>query len=89
VGEIQTVCGDVGNIKMENLQPVLINLYQQPGTRNFTVVIYPSDKAKFTNPPVYSLLGKRICVKGMIKTYANEPEIVVKDPSQITVVPSR
>jgi DNA/RNA endonuclease YhcR with UshA esterase domain len=89
VGEIQTVCGEVGRIKMENLMPILIQLYQQPNTRNFTIVIYPSDKAKFTNPPVYSLLGKKICVKGLIKTYINEPEIVVNDPSQITEVPSQ
>jgi hypothetical protein len=85
VGEVQTVCGEVGQIIIENLRPVLIKLYQQINTKNFTIVIYPSDKAKFTNPPLYSYLGKMICVKGMIQTYHNQPEIVVHDPSQITI----
>jgi hypothetical protein len=96
VGEIQTVCGEVGKIKIEKLQPILINLYQllinlyqQENTRNFTLVIYPSDKKKFTNPPIYSYLGKKICVKGLIKTYLNEPEIILTDPSQITIESSQ
>jgi DNA/RNA endonuclease YhcR with UshA esterase domain len=89
VGEIQTVCGEVGRIKMEILQPVFMNLYQQENTRNFTVVIYPSDRVKFSNAQISSYLGKKICVKGLIQTYANEPEIVVNDPSQITIIPSQ
>jgi DNA/RNA endonuclease YhcR with UshA esterase domain len=89
VGEIQTVCGEVGKIKIEKLQPILINLYQQENARNFTLVIYPSDKKKFTNPPIYSYLGKKICVKGLIKTYLNEPEIILTDPSQITIESSQ
>jgi DNA/RNA endonuclease YhcR with UshA esterase domain len=89
VGEVQTVCGEVGRIDIENLQPIFIKLYQQPNTRNFTIVIYPSDRSKFNDPPVYSYLGKKICVKGMIKTYKNEPEIILHDPSQITIVHSQ
>ncbi len=89
IGEIQTVCGLVGRIEMEELQPVFIKLYQEKNTKNFTIVIYPSDKGKFTNPPLYSYLGKNICVKGMIKTYRAEPEIVLTDPSQITLESSK
>lgn len=89
VGEVQTVCGEVGRIDIENLLPIFIKLYQQPNTRNFTIVIYPSDRAKFNNPPVTSYFGKKICVKGMIKTYINEPEIILHDPSQITIMPSQ
>ena len=89
VGEVQTVCGEVGNIQIETLQPTLIKLYQQANTKNFTIVINPSDRGKFTQPPLYSYLGKVICVTGMIKTYSNEPEIILNDPSQITIVPSQ
>ena len=89
VGEVQTVCGEVGNIQIETLQPILIKLYQQVNTKNFTILINPSDRGKFTQPPLYSYLGKVICVTGMIKTYSNEPEIILTDPSQITIVPSK
>jgi DNA/RNA endonuclease YhcR with UshA esterase domain len=89
VGEMVTVCGEVGRIENEKLQPIFIKLYQQLNTRNFTIVIYPSDRPKFDNPPVHSYFGKNICVKGMIKTYHNEPEIILHDPSQITIVPSQ
>lgn len=89
IGEVQTVCGQVGNIQIETLQPTLIKLYQQANTKNFTIVIYPSDRAKFTQPQLYSYLGKEICVTGMIKTYSNEPEIILTDPSQVGIVPSQ
>lgn len=74
MGEVQTVCGEVGNIKSENLQPTLINLYQKVNTKILAIVIYASDRAKFTQPLLYSYLGKKIYVKGMIKTYNDEPE---------------
>ena len=89
LGEVQTVCGEVGNIQIETLQPTIIKLYQQANTKNFTIVINPSDGGKFDQPRLYSYLGKVICVTGMIKTYSNEPEIVLTDPSQITIVPSQ
>jgi hypothetical protein len=88
VGEIKTVCGKVINIRMERYQPIFIYLDQQLPDNVFTIVVYRSDRGKFNQPPLYSYLGKRICVTGVIHTYRTKPEIILHDPSQITAVPS-
>lgn len=47
----------------------------------FTSVIFGSDRGKFGN--LESLSGHRIEIRGQIKPYHGQPEIVISDPGQI------
>jgi len=92
VGEVQTVCGTVVSTKFASQskkQPTFLNLDQPFPNQVFTIVIWGSDRAKVTQPPEVFYQGKRICVKGMIKEFRGKPEMIVNDPSQITMVPSQ
>ncbi len=92
IGEIQTVCGVVASTKFSSQskkQPTFINLDQPYPKQIFTIVIWGSDRGKFPEPPEDLYMGKKICVKGMIKAYRGKPEIIVNDPSQITIAPSQ
>jgi DNA/RNA endonuclease YhcR with UshA esterase domain len=92
IGEVQTVCGMVASSKFASQskkQPTFINLDKAYPNQIFTIVIWGSDRGKFPEPPEDYYQGKKICVKGMIKAYRGKPEIIVNDPSQITIVPSQ
>jgi DNA/RNA endonuclease YhcR with UshA esterase domain len=92
VGEVQTVCGVVASTKYHTKgkgQPTFLNLDQPYPHQIFIILIWGSDRGKFPEPPEDLYMGKKICVKGMIKAYRGKPEIIVNDPSQITIVPSQ
>ncbi|MGA2402148.1 MAG: hypothetical protein ABSG91_10625 [Syntrophobacteraceae bacterium] len=60
-----------------------INLDNPYPNQVFTVLIRGSDRGKFEKPPETLFSGKEICVSGMIQSYQDRPEIIVKEPSQI------
>ena len=85
VGETATVCGVVASAKFAadlRLQPTFLNLDKPYPDQPFTVVIFGDDRAKFGTPET-SLRGKRICVTGIIRVFREQPEMVLKDPSQL------
>ncbi len=88
IGEVKTVRGMVVSsfcsFKSKG-KPTFLNLDKPYPNHIFTVVIWGSDKDKFKNPPEDFYKGKTICVKGLIKEYRGKPQIVVSDPSQITI----
>lgn len=51
----------------------------------FTSVIFGSDRQKFGN--LETLTGRQIEVRGTIKPYHGQPEIVISDPGQIREAP--
>ncbi len=86
VGETATVCGIVASAKYASdlrLQPTFLNLDKPYPDQPFTVVIFGDDRAKFGTPET-SLRGQRICVTGVIRVFREQPEMVLKDPSQLT-----
>jgi DNA/RNA endonuclease YhcR with UshA esterase domain len=92
IGEVQTVCGTVASAKYHTRgkgKPTFLNLDQPYPNQVFTIVIWGSDRGKFPEPPEDLYMGKKICVKGMIKAYRGKPEVIVNDPSQITIAPSQ
>ena len=92
IGEVQTVCDIVASSKLSSQskkQPTFINLDQPFPNQIFTIVIWGTDRSKFPEPPEDYYMGKKICVKGMIKSFRGKPEIIVNDPSQITIMPSQ
>lgn len=88
VGQQKTVCGTVASAHFAAKtkgQPTFINLDKPYPNQVFTVLIWGSDRSKFENPPEMLYSGKEICVTGMIQSHQGKPEIVVKEPSQISI----
>jgi hypothetical protein len=88
IGHQKTVCGTVASAhfaaKVKG-QPTFINLDKPYPNQIFTALIWGSDRSKFEKPPETLYSGKEICATGMIQSYQGRPEIVVKEPGQITV----
>ena len=68
-----------------NRKPTFLNLNKPYPNQIFTALIWGSDRDKFKTPPEIAFKGKRICVTGLIVTYKGIPEIIVEEPSQITI----
>ena len=88
VGETNTVCGLVASARfLESAKgkPTFLNFDRPFPDHTFVVVIFETDRAKFSNPPEVVFDGKRVCVTGRIVDFGGKPEIVVKDPSQIVI----
>jgi hypothetical protein len=86
VGETATVCGVVASAKYAadlRLQPTFLNLDKPYPDQLFTVVIFGEDRAKFGTPET-SLRGQRICATGVIRIFREQPEMVLKDPNQLS-----
>lgn len=88
IGEVQTVRGVVVSARYaarSRGRPTFLNLDQPYPDTIFTVVIWGSDRAKFSPPPEEAFDGKTVHVTGKITEYRGKPEIVVRSPDQITV----
>jgi len=88
VGSMKTVCGQVVSAKFlsTNLKgPTFLNLDQPYPDQIFTALIWGTDRQKFAFQPELEFYGKKICVSGVISLYKNKAEIIVTDPSQISV----
>jgi len=86
VGETATVCGVVASAKFaagSRAQPTFLDLGQPYPNAAFTAVIFGDDRAKFGTPET-SLRGKRVCVTGQIRDYGGRPEVILRDPSQLS-----
>jgi micrococcal nuclease len=87
VGERVTVCGKVVSTHwayQTRGQPTFINLDKPHPSEIFTIVIWGSDRAKFGKPE-RDYRDKDLCVTGVVRVYRRVPEIIARDPSQITV----
>ena len=86
LGENATVCGVVMSTKYleaTRRTPTLLYLDHPYPNQPFTIVIWGADSQKFGTPEV-GFKGKRVCVTGTITDFRGTPEIVAKDPAQIT-----
>lgn len=87
-GQSKTVCGKVVSPKYAEKskgQPTFLNLNRPYPNHFFTIVIWGSDRGKFGKPPETLYDGRDVCVSGLIVEHKGIPQIVAKDPSQITV----
>jgi hypothetical protein len=64
-------------------QPTFLDLEWPHPNAVFTAVIFGDDRPKFGTPEK-SLQGTRVCVTGQIRDYRGKPEMVLRDPSQLT-----
>ncbi len=84
MGEQATVCGAVASIHYSESgkgQPTFVNFDRPFPRQPFMLLIWGSDRYKFTMPDV----GKSICVTGAIQEFRGMAEIVAHSPSQIKV----
>jgi endonuclease G len=85
IGEQVAVCGLVASsryLSNSRSKPTFLNLGKSYPSQDFTVVIWPEDRAQFGHPED-TYLGKNICVSGEITSYRGKPQIVARYPSQI------
>ena len=86
--QIKTVCGKVAGTQHARAikgEPTLLHIGKPYPKHVFTVVIWAADKGKFEGAPEELYKGKDVCVTGMIVEHNGKPQIVVKDPSQVSV----
>jgi hypothetical protein len=87
-GQSKTVCGKVIGPKFADKskgQPTFLNLNQLYPNHIFTIVIWGEDRGKFSKPPEVLYDGQNVCVSGLIVEHKGKPQIVVRNPAQITV----
>lgn len=63
----------------------MINLGGAYPNQKLTIMINGKDRSKFPVVPEDAFKDKNICVTGKVIQYKGKPEIVVDDPSQITI----
>ena len=85
IGKLATVCGRISGTHVTKSGKILINFGGEYPNELFTAVIMEDDTAKFTdyNPAKFPD-NKKICVRGRIVDYKGKPEIIIRNPSQIT-----
>ena len=86
--QIRTVCGKIAGTQYAGKikgQPTLLHMGKPYPEHVFTIVIWGADRGKFDGAPEDFYGGKEVCVTGMIVEHNGKPQIVVKDPSQMTV----
>ncbi len=86
LGENATICGLVVSTKYlesKRRSPTFLDLDHPFPHQPFTIVIWGDDRQKFGTPEV-EYKDKRVCVTGTITEFRGTPEIVAKDPTQIT-----
>lgn len=88
VGKERTVCGWVASATYaarSRRQPTFLNLDEPYPRHIFTIVVWGSDRSQFREPPERAFRDENICVTGLISTYRDKPQIVVRQPAQISV----
>ena len=90
IGETATVCGKVVSAHYaasSRSRPTFLNLDEPYPRQVFTIVIWGSDRAKFSKPEE-TYQGKYACATGKITEYRGVPQVVATEPAQIKVEPS-
>lgn len=88
VGKTITVCDKVyGGIYMSRSgsQPTFLNVGAAYPNSPLTILIWGNDRKKFKWKPEEYFKDKKVCITGEIKKYNGKAEIIVTDPSQITI----
>ena len=86
VGENATVCGLVSSARyaaQATAAPTFLDFGRPYPNQSFTAIIFGGDRTKFGAPEI-SLSEKQVCVEGKIFLYQGKPEIILRDPKQIS-----
>jgi hypothetical protein len=88
VNEQAKVCGFVASAYHASRtrgEPTFLDFEKAHPGEVFKVVIWGTDRDKFKPPPETAYDHKNVCVNGRIQLYRGMPEIVVRDPAQLTL----
>jgi hypothetical protein len=86
VGKNATVCGTVASASYaprSAAAPTFLDFGKPYPNQIFTAVIFESDRMKFGAPEM-SLREKQVCVTGEIRLYQGKPQIILRDPKQLS-----
>ena len=88
VGDTVITCGTVSSayyaIKAKN-SPTFLNIGSKYPNQLLTVVIWEDARTKFNFKPEETLLGKQVCISGMLELFENKPQIKIINPEQIRI----
>jgi hypothetical protein len=79
------VSGRVLRVFTSNSGNTFLDFCEDYRTCPFTSIIFASDRSKFGD--VTALQGRQVELRGKIQLYHDQPEIVLKDPSQAREAP--
>jgi hypothetical protein len=88
VNEQARVCGFVAgayHASRSRGEPTFLDFERAHPGEVFKVVIWNTDRDKFKPPPESSYDHKNVCVTGRIQLHKGVPEIIVRDPSQLSL----
>lgn len=81
-----TVCGKVVSTKKTESGAVFVNLDRKFPNQIFTISIWSADLRNFSYRPEEALLGKTICVKGLVKDYKGTPSMNISHERTIEIL---
>jgi DNA/RNA endonuclease YhcR with UshA esterase domain len=85
VGQVTTVEGAVAEVHITPKGTELLDFDARFPAEDFTAVIFPSNANQVGD--VNHFYGKRVQVTGKIELYKGRPEIIVREPGQLKIVP--
>lgn len=83
IGEAATICDEVAaarNAPQLRGEPMLLRLGQAASDQAVTVVILDENRAPYGIPT--AMLGRHVCVSGVIERFRGKPRMVVETRSQ-------
>ena len=86
VGQEKIVEGNIVTTFKYNKGNIIFLNFHDPYEGYFTAIIWNEDWDKFPVSPESYYKGKTVRISGEIIDYEGNPEIVVKDPSQIQII---
>lgn len=86
INEKVTVCDKIWSTKLlDGSNMTFLDMGGYHPNQLLTIVIKGEDRGKFKGKPEVDYKGREVCVTGTVIDFKGKPEIVVTDPSQITL----
>ncbi|MBP2030637.1 micrococcal nuclease [Methanohalophilus levihalophilus] len=86
IGEVKTVEGIVVTTSKREDKGIIFLNFHDPYEGYLSVLIWSDDWDNFEESPEVYYEGRKVRVSGLIQEYSGNPEIIVRDPSQIEIV---
>jgi hypothetical protein len=87
-GEEAMVCGFVAGTQYARAatgQPTFLDFEKPFPDEAFRAVIWGEDRNRFMEPPETAYIRRSLCVTGTIQLFAAKPEIIVRNPAQLSL----
>ena len=84
VGKTVTICEKVYNVRSTD-KITQINLGGKFPNNPLTIIVFAKDYAKFKESYFEKLNNKNVCVKGKIELYKDKAQIIISNPSAISL----